>query len=204
MRRVFRRCCSIPVAVLSVCSVFGRCEPAQQMTPLLLEVRDAPVPFRGSDGLTHLVYELWLSNVSSGEAKLEDVEVMGDGAVLQTLDAAAVSQRLQPAGLRESSGVLAQGTQSILFLNVILRDGMQIPKQLSHQIKGRFSAAPPGQQELAETDQRSASWRWIHLGRVLLRRDSAHARSVTDQRSRLCGAAIRCRLGAARWEQSHL
>jgi hypothetical protein len=47
--------------------------------------------------------------------------------------------------------VLAQGTQSILFLNVILRDGMQIPKQLSHQIKGRFSAAPPGQQELAET-----------------------------------------------------
>jgi hypothetical protein len=151
MRRVFRRCCLIPVAVLSVCSVFGRCEPAQQMTPLLLEVRDAPVPFRGSDGLTHLVYELWLSNVSSGEAKLEDVEVMGDGAVLQTLDAAAVSQRLQPAGLRESSGVLAQGTQSILFLNVILRDGMQIPKQLSHQIKGRFSAAPPGQQELAET-----------------------------------------------------
>jgi len=149
MRRMFRWCCFTPVAALLVCTTFGRCEPVQQMTPLLLTVHDAPVPFRGSDGLTHLVYELWLANVSSGEAKIEDVEVMGDGAVLQTLDATAVSQRLQPAGRRDSSGVLAQGTQSILFLNVVLRDG-KIPKQLSHQIKARYSAAPPGQQELTE------------------------------------------------------
>jgi hypothetical protein len=132
-------------------STFGRCDVAQQMTPLLLAVHDAPVPFKGSDGLVHLVYELWLANISSGEADIQDIEVIGDGTVLQRLDATASSRRLQPAGLRESSGVLARGTQSILFLNVILPSGTPIPKQLLHRIKAHFSAAPPGQQEIIES-----------------------------------------------------
>ena len=37
------------------------------MTPLLLAVQDAPVPFMGSDGQIHLVYELGMTNFSSGE-----------------------------------------------------------------------------------------------------------------------------------------
>ena len=130
---------------------FGRCEVSQQMTPLLLAVHDAPVPFKGSDGLVHLVYELWLANISSGEAEIKDVEIIGDGAVLEKLDATTASRRLQPAGLRESSGVLARGAQSILFLNVILPNGTPIPKQLSHRITAHFSAAPPGQQEIVES-----------------------------------------------------
>ena len=40
------------------------------MTPLLLAVNDAPVPFHASDGRTHLVYELALTNFSSGDALL--------------------------------------------------------------------------------------------------------------------------------------
>src|SRR5271156_2864391 len=110
--------CVLSLFMAFAVSPFGRCEVAQQMTPLLLTVHDAPVPFKGSDGLVHLVYEVWLANISSGEVDVEDVEVVGDGAVLQKLDATAVSRRLQPAGLRESSAVLTRGTQSILFLNV--------------------------------------------------------------------------------------
>jgi Peptidase family M23 len=132
-------------------SPFGRCEVSQQMTPLLLTVHDAPVPFKGSDGLVHLVYEVWLANISSGEADIQDVEVIGDGAVLQKLDVTSISHCLQPAGLRESSAVLTRGTQSILFLNVILPNGTQIPKQLLHRIKAHYSAAPPGQQEIVES-----------------------------------------------------
>jgi Peptidase family M23 len=144
------------VVVLSLCtafagSPFGRCEVSQRMTPLLIAVHDAPVPFKGSDGLMHLVYEVWLANISSGEADIQDVEVIGDGAVLQKLDAMAVSHRLQPAGLRESSGVLTRGTQSILFFNVVLPNGTQIPKQLLHRVKAKYSAAPPGQQEIVES-----------------------------------------------------
>ncbi|WP_158942162.1 M23 family metallopeptidase [Granulicella sp. S190] len=121
------------------------------MTPLLLTVHDAPVPFKGSDGLVHLVYEVWLANISSGEADIQDIDVIGDGAVVQRLDATAVSHRLQPAGLRESSAVLTRGTQSILFLNVILPNGTPIPKQLLHRVKAHYSAAPPGRQEIVES-----------------------------------------------------
>jgi hypothetical protein len=151
MCRVFFVYMLLSFVMFSGFSKVGRCEGKQQMTPLLLALQDAPVPFRGSDGLVHLVYELWLTNISSGEADVQDVEVVGDGAVLQKLDATAVSHRLQPAGGRESSGVLARGTQSILFLNVTLPKGTQVPKQLLHRIKAHFSAAPPGQQEIIES-----------------------------------------------------
>ncbi|NYF91920.1 M23 family metallopeptidase [Tunturiibacter empetritectus] len=156
MRDISRRsfALSITVSLIGFFTIYaglGWSEVAQQMTPLLIAVHDAPVPFKGSDGQVHLVYEVWLANISSGEADIQDVEVIGDGGVLQRLDAAAVSRRLQPAGLREASGVLARGTQSILFLNVILPNGSPIPKQLLHRIKAHYSAAPPGQQEITET-----------------------------------------------------
>ncbi|MGF7183576.1 M23 family metallopeptidase [Tunturiibacter psychrotolerans] len=154
MRCLYRICFAyllLPFMMFCGCGAFGRCEATQQMTPLLIAVNDAPVPFRGSDGLVHLVYELWLTNMSSGEADVEEVEVIGDGAVLEKLDTTGVSHHLQPAGLRESSEVLARGTQSILFLNVVLPNGTQIPKQLLHRIKAHYSAAPPGQQEFVES-----------------------------------------------------
>ena len=106
----------------------------QVVTPLILSVQDAPVPFIGSDGATHLVYEVWVTNFSSAEATVEQVEVLGDGDLLQTLDATQVAGRLQPAGQRTSSGTMATGTQSLLFVHVILASGTTVPKHLSHRV----------------------------------------------------------------------
>ena len=66
------------------------------MTPLLLAVHDAPIPFRGSDGRTHLVYELWITNFSSGDATVEQVRVLAGATALTTLDAAAEGHLLLP------------------------------------------------------------------------------------------------------------
>jgi hypothetical protein len=129
----------------------GHAETSENMTPLLLAVQDAPVPFMGSDGQIHLVYELGLTNFSSAEIAVEKVEVVGDGAVLQTLDTAAVAGRLQPAGLREPAGTLTKSTHGLLFLHVALAPGSKIPSELSHRVALRVSAAPPGHQELSET-----------------------------------------------------
>ena len=129
----------------------GHSQTTQQMTPLLLAVHDAPIPFVGSDERVHLVYELWMMNFSSAEVAVEKVEVLGDGSVLQTLDTAAVGGRLQPAGQRESTGTLAKSTQALLFLNVTLPPGAPVPQQLTHRVSARFSAAPPGHQEISET-----------------------------------------------------
>jgi Peptidase family M23 len=121
------------------------------MTPLLLAVHDAPVPFTASDGRVHLVYELSLTNFSSGDIALEKVEALGDGVVLETLGASDVASRLQLGGSRESVGTMAKGTQGLLFLDVALNAGAAIPKQLSHRISLKASAAPPSQQEMNES-----------------------------------------------------
>src|ERR1700688_4368082 len=102
------------------CVAAGHAQVQEKMTPVLLAVHDAPVPFMGSDGRVHLVYELWMTNFSSADVALEKVEVLGDGAVLQSLNSAAVALRVQPAGLRDSAGTLAKSTQALLFLNVAL------------------------------------------------------------------------------------
>ena len=71
------------VVVLAVAAAWSGASAAErskeQMTPLLLAVPDPPIPFKGSDGRTHLVYELWMTNFSSGEATVEQVDVLGDG-----------------------------------------------------------------------------------------------------------------------------
>jgi Peptidase family M23 len=145
-------------AIVAVCllallvpALTGRAEVAEQMTPLLLAVQDPPVPFMGSDGQVHLVYELGMSNFSSSDIAVEKVEVLGDGVTLQTLDTAAIAGRLQPAGQRESVGTLAQSMRANLFLNVALAPGAKVPAELSHRFSLRASAAPVGHQEFSES-----------------------------------------------------
>lgn len=129
----------------------GRAQSSENMTPLLLGVQDAPTPFRGSDGRLHLVYELGITNFSSAEIAIEKVEVVGDGATLQTLDTAAVAEHLQPAGMREAVGTLAKSTHALLFFNVTLAPGAKIPSELLHRVALRVSAAPVGHQEFSES-----------------------------------------------------
>jgi hypothetical protein len=130
-------------------------ETVQNLTPLLLTVQDAPVPFQGSDGQVHLVYELWITNFSSGDVTVEKVEILGDGMVLETLDGAAVAGRLQAVGLRESSGTMAKSTQALLFLHVVLEKGAVVPQVLSHRVTAHVNAAPPGFQEISETSPKT-------------------------------------------------
>ena len=123
--------------------------PAQdRLTPLLLAVHDPPLPFRGSDGRTHLVYELWITNFSSGEATVEQVDVRGDGTSLATLEAAAVAARLQPAGQRDARATLPSGGTSLLFVDVTLPEGAAAPTRLSHVLRADVPAAPPDQRQM--------------------------------------------------------
>jgi hypothetical protein len=140
--------------VLALVALGASARPAggtENMTPLLLDVQDPPVPFRGSDGLVHLVYELWMTNFSSADVSMKKVEVLDGEVVLQSLDAAAIARRLQAAGQRESAGTLARSAQGLLFLHVVLAAGTEIPTHLFHRIAVHASAAPPGWQEITES-----------------------------------------------------
>src|SRR5262249_53758528 len=85
------------------------------------------------------------------EAEIQQVEVLGDGTHLLTLDHTAIRSRLQPAGQRTSSGTIASAAQALLFLNIALPPGSQIPTQLTHRVDVHYSAAPAGQQDFHVT-----------------------------------------------------
>jgi hypothetical protein len=122
--------------------------PKEEMTPLILSVQDAPIPFNGSDSSTHLAYEVLLTNFSSGDVSIEKVVVLGDGAELQTLESAEIATRVQAVGTREPSATLTKSTQALLFIHVIMPEGKRPPRELSHRVSARFAAAPPGHQEI--------------------------------------------------------
>ncbi len=125
-------------------------QSAESMTPILLAVADAPIPFTGSDGKTHLVYELRMTNFTSGNVAVQQVDVLGDGSTIATLDAAQISTRLQPFGKRDAASDLTAGAGAQLFLHVTLANAQAVPKKLSHRIKLHADAAPPGQQDFTE------------------------------------------------------
>jgi len=162
MRRTgMARFAAMSAAVLIFAAALGRglggtAAAAERITPVLLAVQDAPVPFSGSDGRTHLVYELWLTNFSSGKVSVEQVEILSNGAVLGTLNEVEIARRLQPAGFREPSGAMAASTDAILFIHVVLADGETVPQQLTHRVRLRAEAAPAGQQEITETGGETA------------------------------------------------
>lgn len=143
-------------AMFAFCGVRIHAQAREAMTPLLLKVKDAPVPFRGSDGRMHLVYELWTTNFSSADVTVESLEVLGDGKVLQSLDAAEIASRLQPAGKRTSVDKLEASGEALLFLHVTLAEEAAIPERLTHRVSIRANAAPPGQQEITESGGEAA------------------------------------------------
>jgi Peptidase family M23 len=151
---IFDRTLIAPILLVFAFAMAGQCsgtaQTHEQMTPVLLKIEDAPVPFVGTDGRTHLVYELWMTNFSSGDAVVKKVEVLGDGKVVASMDASAIFQRLQPAGKRNAIDKLAASEQALLFLHVTLPQGAAAPQRLSHRVSIHAEAAPPGEQEITE------------------------------------------------------
>ena len=127
-------------------------EDAQDMTPILAQVPYAPIPFAGSDGRTHLVYELQATNFSRGKTTIGQLEVLDadTGDVVDTLDAKEVASSLHPAGSQDTADTLDPSMAATIFLNVTFDDPDQVPNRLAHRLSVQAAAAPPDQQQLTE------------------------------------------------------
>lgn len=126
---------------------------AQDFTPLVGEVLYAPIPFTGSDGRTHLVYELTTTNFTTGTVTIESLEIVDadTGTVVHRADAAEIAGRLQPAGRRESVESLEPAMTALIFLHVTVDEPSDVPERVVHRVSVRAEAAPPDQQRLTET-----------------------------------------------------
>lgn len=126
--------------------------PALEVTPLVGSVTFAPIPFKGSDGLTHLVYELSVTNFTSGELTIKDVAVLdaASGKQIGERDAASLQHRVYPAGSREATNVLQTGQAAVVFMHVPLADEKQVPQKLTHRVELTGTALPGGRDQLTE------------------------------------------------------
>lgn len=117
--------------------------PAQ--TPVVASVLSAPVPFEGSDGRTHLVYELQVTNFTQGSVTIERLEVLdaASGEPVLQMGRAAVAGRLQPVGLREGARQLTASQAATLFLHVIVTSADDVPAALEHELSVTADVVPP-------------------------------------------------------------
>ena len=132
---------SITVAVTAVMAAATTSASDIQLTPLVADVLWAPQPVRGSDGHSHLVYELRLANPTPLAISLEKVEVLdGGGAIVATLGKDAVGQRFSIGGRRGAEATsLAVGQFGVLFLHVPIESTQIPPTALTHRVSGSLA-----------------------------------------------------------------
>jgi hypothetical protein len=127
-------------------------DASQDLTPIVAEVSYTPIPFAGSDGQTHLVYELEATNFTDGETTIDQLEVLDadTGDAVAALDAEEVAERLQQAGLRDAADSLAPSTAARIFLHVLFGEAGDVPDRLVHRLSLEGEAFPPDEQPLTE------------------------------------------------------
>lgn len=106
-----------------------------QFTPIIATALAEPVAAPATDGLTHLAYELQLTNVVDGAVTLAALDVVdGDGNVVQSLTSDGIAERLLRVGDTASAGAtLASGATAVLLLDVAVPDDA-VPAALAHEL----------------------------------------------------------------------
>ncbi len=113
---------------------------ADQFTPLLASTLSTNVrPFPGTDGKTHLVYELVLTNASATPATVEKIEVVDGGktsTILADFSGTDLLSRLRTAGAApvENSTIEASGTR-LFLIDFTLGPSAKVPARLLHSIQ---------------------------------------------------------------------
>lgn len=112
-------------------------------TPLLARVVAAPVPVPATDGRTHLVYELLLTNSMNQDVTVDSVQVRpGDGDPLLTLAGAELADRTRVLGTTTPTAKLGPSQSALVWLDVVTENG-QAPTELDHQVRVRLTQPMP-------------------------------------------------------------
>jgi len=116
------------------------------ITPVVLEVLNAPAVVRGSDEQDHLVYELQLRNAASANAAIERVEVRDAASsrrVLSTLAGGEIEKRLQLGARGTASNTLGPFQGGTLFVHVAIKKGDSLPDEIEHRVEVSAADLPP-------------------------------------------------------------
>jgi Peptidase family M23 len=130
----------------------------ERFTPVAASVVAPPQPVEGSDGRTHLAYELLLINRSfnpPAKVTVRGVEALADGRVVESLAGKSLAAVMFPFGDEKPGVELDKGEAAYVMIDVSLPAGAKLPKRLSHRlavslqppsavVATRYGAAPTG------------------------------------------------------------
>ncbi|WP_369943086.1 M23 family metallopeptidase [Xanthomonas medicagonis] len=110
----------------------------EALAPVEARVPFAPAAFTGSDGRTHLAYELHVTNFygDSGALAPQGLDVFGDDAAtpLLALDAKQLAQVVKPAPAAQEPVAILPGKRAVFFVWLTLPEGTSVPHRLRHRI----------------------------------------------------------------------
>ena len=121
--------------------------PTDEYTPLTLAVAGPLVPFSGTDGRLHLVYELHLTNASRAPVTVLSIETR-DGARggrrVGVVAAADVAPRMTVAA--KPAAALEPAQTGIVWLHLAFDRRADVPKTLEHRLDVTGAAGPGGRE----------------------------------------------------------
>ena len=109
-----------------------------QLTPLVADVLTPPHAVRGSDGRTHLVYEIRVANVTKGRINLRRIAVVDGqaGTTVATVGAEVIARRFSLGGNRgNESTELGPFQFGVAFMHVAIEATALVPAKLAHIVE---------------------------------------------------------------------
>ena len=139
------------ILALAACSSAKTTEPAPTTsippavaTPLVGGVNAAPVPVATTDGRTHLVYELVLTNALRSNAALDSLSASSGDSRLLTLSGDNLTYWTRIVGNPEPTNVLGPGQTAIIWLDVVVDGGSPVPTDITHSVHLTVATPVPG------------------------------------------------------------
>jgi len=134
------------LSLLVVVAVAQRAR-ADRFTPVVGSiVGSKTVPVPGSDGRTHVVYEVLLTNASTSPASLEALDVLraDDGSKpIVSLSGETLLPHLHELDIRRSAGgTIPPSEGRMLYVNLHFDEHDDVPAQLVHRVELRAAAVP--------------------------------------------------------------
>ncbi|BBZ01303.1 peptidase M23 [Mycolicibacterium chitae] len=119
--------------------------PPAVATPLVGSAVAEPIPVAATDGRTHLVYELLLTNTLSGNATLNSLTARAGDRNLLTLAGDNLKYWTRALGNNDvPTNVLAPGQSAIVWLDVVIDGGAAPPTDITHSVDLNVSKPFPG------------------------------------------------------------
>jgi len=112
-------------------------------TPLVASVLADPLPVPATDGLTHIVYELFLTNTIGQPITINALSVLGDDEEMMRLTGEQLLPWIRVMGAPEPGTALAPGQSATVILDATVPAQEQIPSTLSHVVDFSPEAAMP-------------------------------------------------------------